>query len=60
MVVVSSTLTIGPIAQTLDADAKPIGEAGHGLDRAFGRFADDLTWWTEAALAQRARRPPPY
>jgi NAD(P)H-dependent FMN reductase len=60
MVVVSSTLTIGPIAQTLDADAKPIGEAGHSVDRAFGRFADDLTWWTEAALAQSARKPPPY
>ena len=60
MVVVSSTLTIGPITQTLDVDAKPIGEAGHSLDRAFGRFADDLTWWTEAALAQTARKPPPY
>jgi NAD(P)H-dependent FMN reductase len=60
MVVVSSTLTIGPIAQTLDADARPIGEAGHSLDRAFGRFADDLAWWTEAALAQKARKPPPY
>ncbi len=60
MVVISSTLTIGPIAQTLDADARPIGEAGHSLDRAFGRFADDLTWWTEAAFAQTARKPPPY
>lgn len=60
MVVVSSTLTVGPIAQTLDADAEPIGEAGRSLDRAFGRFADDLTWWTEAALAQTARNPPPY
>ncbi len=60
MVVISSTLTIGPIAQTLDADARPIGEAGHSLDRSFGRFADDLTWWTEAALAQTARKPPPY
>ena len=60
MVVVSSTLTIGPIAQTLDADARPIGEAGHSLDRAFGRFADDLTWWTEAAFEQKARKPPPY
>jgi NAD(P)H-dependent FMN reductase len=60
MVVISSTLTVGPIAQTLNADATPSGAAGQALDRAFGRFADDLAWWTEAAKAQRARRPPPY
>ncbi len=28
--------------------------------QAFPRFADDLTWWVEAARAQRARKPPPY
>jgi NAD(P)H-dependent FMN reductase len=60
MVVVSSTLTVGPIAQTLDASGEPIGDAGQALHRAFPRFADDLTWWTEAAKAQRARRAPPY
>jgi NAD(P)H-dependent FMN reductase len=60
MVVISSTLTVGPIAQTLAADGKPIGEAGKFLDRAFPRFADDLAWWTEAAKAQRARKAPPY
>jgi NAD(P)H-dependent FMN reductase len=60
MVVVSSTLTVGPIAQTLDAEARPVGEAGQALERAFGRFADDLAWWTEAARAQRARQAPPY
>jgi len=60
MVVISSTLTVGPIAQTLAADGKPIGEAGKSLDRAFPRFADDLAWWTEAAKAQRARKAPPY
>jgi NAD(P)H-dependent FMN reductase len=60
MVVISSTLTVGPIAQTLAADGKPIGEAGKLLDRAFPRFADDLAWWTEAAKAQRARKAPPY
>ncbi len=38
MVVVSSTPTIGPLAWTRDADAKPIGVAGHSLDRAFERF----------------------
>jgi len=60
MVVISSTLTVGPIAQTLDAAAEPIGEAGAALERAFARFADDLAWWTEAAKAQRARKAPPY
>lgn len=60
MVVVSSTLTVGPIAQTLDEGGTPIGAAGAALDRAFPRFADDLAWWTEAARAQRARKAPPY
>ncbi|MDB5437519.1 MAG: NADPH-dependent reductase, partial [Phenylobacterium sp.] len=60
MVVISSTLTVGPITDTLSADAQPAGEAGQALERAFGRFADDLAWWTEAARAQRARRAPPY
>jgi NAD(P)H-dependent FMN reductase len=60
MVVVSSTLAVGPISQTLDADARPTGGAGEALDRSFVRFADDLAWWTEAARAQRAKQAPPY
>jgi NAD(P)H-dependent FMN reductase len=60
MLVVSSTLTVGPIAQALDADGKPTGEAGKFLEKSFPRFADDLAWWTEAAKSQRARKPPPY
>ena len=60
MVVISSTLTVGPIAQTLSADAQPTGDAGAALGRAFPRFADDLAWWTEAARAQRAKVKPPY
>jgi NAD(P)H-dependent FMN reductase len=60
MVVVSSTIAAGPIAQTLSADGEPIGESGAALERSFPRFADDLTWWVEAAKAQRARKPPPY
>ncbi len=60
MVVISSTLTVGSIAETLTADAEPNGESGQALEKAFGRFADDLAWWTEAAKAQRSRRPPPY
>jgi NAD(P)H-dependent FMN reductase len=60
MVPISSTLTVGPIAQALSAEGKPLGEAGAALDRAFPRFADDLAWWTEAARTQRARKAPPY
>ncbi len=60
MVVVSSTLAVGPISQTLDEDGQPTGKAGESLERAFPRFADDLAWWTEAARAQRARKAPPY
>jgi NAD(P)H-dependent FMN reductase len=60
MVVISSTLTIGMIAQTLDAEGRPLGDAGKVQEQAFARFADDLSWWTEAAKAQRARQKPPY
>src|SRR5476649_857109 len=60
MVVISSTIAVGPIAQSLSADGKQTGEGGEGLDHAFPRFADDLAWWIEAAKAQRARRAPPY
>jgi NAD(P)H-dependent FMN reductase len=60
MVVISSTLAVGSIAQALGAEAKPTGEAGQALQKAFPRFAEDLSWWAEAAKAQRSRRPPPY
>ena len=60
MVVVSSTLAVGPIGQALSAEGEPIGEAGKALEQALPRFADDLAWWVEAARAQRARRAPPY
>src|SRR5215218_4151648 len=60
MVVVSSTIAVGPIGQTLSAEAAPTGEGGKALEGAFPRFAGDLAWWVEAAKAQRQRRPPPY
>lgn len=60
MVVVSSTLAVGPISQTLDDQGQPTGAAGQSLDKSFGRFADDLAWWTEAARRQRALKAPPY
>jgi NAD(P)H-dependent FMN reductase len=60
MVVISSTIAVGPIGQTLSAEGEPAGENGRALERAFPRFADDLSWWVEAAKAQRQRKPPPY
>jgi NAD(P)H-dependent FMN reductase len=60
MIVVSSTLAVGPIGQTLDADSLPIGDGGKALEQSFSRFSDDLAWWVEAACEQRARRAPPY
>jgi NAD(P)H-dependent FMN reductase len=60
MIVVSSTLTVGPISQALTPEGKPLGEAGNFLEKSFSRFADDLAWWTEAAKSQRARKAPPY
>lgn len=60
MVVISSSLTVGQIGSTLDADANPTGAGGEALENSFARFADDLDWWTEAAKTQRAKRAPPY
>lgn len=60
MVVISSTLAAGPIAETLDENGAPQGKPGDALSRAFTRFADDFAWWTEAARAQRARKVPPF
>jgi NAD(P)H-dependent FMN reductase len=60
MVVISSTLAVGPIGQTLSPEGEPIGEGGHALEQAFPRFADDLMWWVEAGKAQRQRQAPPY
>jgi NAD(P)H-dependent FMN reductase len=60
MVVVSSTIAVGPIGQSLSAEGKPIGEGGKALEHAFPRFADDLLWWVEAGKEQHARRKPPY
>src|SRR4051812_25639804 len=59
-VVVSSTIAVGPIAQTLDANGAPTGGGGEALERAFPRFADDLMWWIEGAKMQRQRKAPPY
>jgi NAD(P)H-dependent FMN reductase len=60
MVVVSSTVAVGPIDETLDAQGEPVGEAGRLTQAAFARVADDLAWWTCAARNERLQRPPPY
>ena len=60
LLVISSTITVGPIAETLDEHGQPHGPLGDRLKNAFPRFADDLAWWAEAARTQRAHRAPPY
>ena len=60
MVVISSTLAVGPIADVLTAEGKSLGAAGQALDKACVRFADDFFWWVEAAQLQRTRKAPPY
>ena len=60
LIVVSSSLAVGPIDEALDPRGEPIGSGGALLERAFPRFAEDLGWWAAAAKAQRAVRRPPY
>jgi NAD(P)H-dependent FMN reductase len=60
MVVISSTLAVGPIAETFDALGEPIGDVGHVVRKTFARVADDLAWWTAAARGQRRLQAPPY
>jgi NAD(P)H-dependent FMN reductase len=60
MIVVSSSLSVGTISKTLSDKGEPIGESGKHLEDAFVGFADDLSWWVEAAKAQRAKKAPPY
>jgi len=65
MVVISSTIAVGPIAQTLDTGGKPIGAAGDALNRAFPRFGGrpgvvdrsrPCAAWAEGAAALTRRR----
>ena len=60
MIVVSSSLTISPITGALSEDGEPVGASGAYLEKRFPRFVDDLSWWMEAASAQRQRTPPPF
>ncbi|EAU41703.1 NADPH-dependent FMN reductase [Fulvimarina pelagi HTCC2506] len=60
MVVISSTLAVGPIAATLDEASTPTGKAGEALEKSFERFAADLEWWADAAKTKKRSTPPPY
>ena len=60
MVVISSSISVGPITVALDENGNPTGPSGEYLDSAFPRFADDLVWWMEASEQQRQRSKPPY
>ena len=60
MIVTSSTVAVGPIAATFDANGEPIGEPGRLTQHAFARVADDLAWWASAARNQRRLQAPPY
>jgi hypothetical protein len=61
MVVVSSTLLVGPVAAALYEAGRPApGGGGAALERALPRFAADLEWWAEAARRQRGHQVPPY
>lgn len=60
MVVISSTITIGPLVEALDEEGQPTGASGAYLDRQFSRFAADLEWWAGAAKTQRRAEKPPY
>jgi NAD(P)H-dependent FMN reductase len=60
MVVVSSSIAVGPIAEALDEQGAPTGKSGAYLESAFPKLTDDLVWWMEAAKAQRLRAEPPY
>jgi NAD(P)H-dependent FMN reductase len=60
MIVTSGALSVGPITEALNESGRPTGSAGKSLERAFAAFADDLTWWANAAKTHRAVQPPPY
>ena len=60
MVVISSTVMVGPVTQALDSEGRPTGQGGDALTRSFPRFAADLEWWANAAKTQRATEAPPF
>lgn len=60
MVVTSTPLALGGVHKAFDEAGTPTGGDGERLVRNFPKFAEDLRWWAEAAMTQRAKRAPPY
>jgi hypothetical protein len=60
MAVTSAPLAVGAIGQALSATGDPTGDGGASLAKSFPQFADDLSWWTNAAQLQRSKTSPPY
>ncbi len=60
MVVTSTSLALGGVHKAFDETGAPTGDDGERLQRNFPKFAADLRWWAEAAMAQRANQAPPY
>ena len=60
MVVTSTPLALGGVHKAFDESGAATGSDGERLQRNFPKFADDLRWWAEAAMRQRAERTPPY
>jgi len=57
MVVVSSTVAVGPTGRSLSAEGDPLAGAARRRARAFPRFAAALIWWV-IGEAQRQHKPP--
>ena len=60
MVVVSSSLAVPQIATAFDDAAELVADAGGSIGRSTNQMIGDLTWWTDAATAQRASVKTPY
>jgi NAD(P)H-dependent FMN reductase len=60
MVVISSTMAIGGIADALDDGGRPTGDGGAAIETSFPRLGADLAWWANAAKRQRNDTAPPY
>lgn len=60
MVPVNASVSVGQIAQTLNEDAVPQGEAGEALDKGFAKCVDALEWWALAAQDAAEARETPF
>ena len=60
MIVVSQFAVGRPDFESLVRQGRADRRRWKALEGAFVGFADDLSWWVEAAKAQRAKKAPPY